>query len=178
MMAINTTGQEDTMLVQNRNLITAPSLVMTKGSFTWLILSSFRTVPTPTVSLEHEFFLKELFFYRYSGIASETTLLIRFRLVMRFRRTLQDPGLSMCSADLVLPLKSLNCSRSTLNMLLCNNIPHPTESMHTEKILKHRGTGPDDLDHFLMCPITGLNPEAAESTGTMLLYERLIQSQH
>ncbi|KAI3505816.1 hypothetical protein L1887_28101 [Cichorium endivia] len=37
-----------------------------------------RTVPTPTVPLEHEFFLKELFFYRYSGIASETTLLIRF----------------------------------------------------------------------------------------------------
>ncbi|KAI3523727.1 hypothetical protein L1887_02078 [Cichorium endivia] len=58
-----------------------------------------KTVPTPTVSLEHEFFLKELFFYRYSGIASETTLLIRFRLVMRFRRTLQDPGLSMYKWD-------------------------------------------------------------------------------
>ncbi|KAI3767350.1 hypothetical protein L2E82_17445 [Cichorium intybus] len=32
---------------------------------------------------------------RYSGIASETTFLIRFRLVMRFGRTLQDPGLLM-----------------------------------------------------------------------------------
>ncbi|KAI3700729.1 hypothetical protein L2E82_45367 [Cichorium intybus] len=31
----------------------------------------------------------------YSGIASETTLLILFRLVMRFKRTLQDHGLSM-----------------------------------------------------------------------------------
>ncbi|KAI3503811.1 hypothetical protein L1887_32262 [Cichorium endivia] len=63
------------------------------------ILAYSLTVPTPTVSLDHEFFLKELFFYRYNGIASETTLLIRFRLVMRFRRTLQDPGLSMCKWD-------------------------------------------------------------------------------
>ncbi|KAI3724255.1 hypothetical protein L2E82_36026 [Cichorium intybus] len=48
-------------------------------------------------------------------------------------------------------------------MLLCDNIPHPTESVHTEQILKHRTIGPHDLDHFLMCLNTGLNPEAAES---------------
>ncbi|KAI3513891.1 hypothetical protein L1887_12113 [Cichorium endivia] len=92
-------SREDYVSIKHRNLISALSLVMTKGSITWLVLNSFRTVPTPTVSLEHEFFLEELFFYRYSGIASETTLLIRFRLVMRFRRTLQDPGPSMCKWD-------------------------------------------------------------------------------
>ncbi|KAI3503862.1 hypothetical protein L1887_32318 [Cichorium endivia] len=72
-------SREDYVSIKHRNLISALSLVMTKGSITWLVLNSFRTVPTPIVSLKHEFFLKELFFYRYSGIASETTLLIRFR---------------------------------------------------------------------------------------------------
>ncbi|KAI3791325.1 hypothetical protein L2E82_05076 [Cichorium intybus] len=35
---------------------------------------------------------ESLLVFRYSGIASEITFLIRFRLVMRFGRTLQDPG--------------------------------------------------------------------------------------
>ncbi|KAI3783073.1 hypothetical protein L2E82_13135 [Cichorium intybus] len=47
-------------------------------------------------------------------------------------------------------------------MLLYDTIPHPTESVHTEQILKHRTIGPDYLDHLLMHLNTGLNPEAAE----------------
>ncbi|KAI3701086.1 hypothetical protein L2E82_45730 [Cichorium intybus] len=164
---------------------------------------------------------------RYSGIASETTMLIWFRLVMRFGRTLHDPGLSMYKWDnpSFTFQTRMNCetfSQFMLSLGFCGSCTsfevlelfkvsiqsliliseaifvisndkyrelhiqseyapmqqHPTSyRVHAYRAnvrntscikelrisLKHRGTGPDDLDHFLMCPITGLNPEAAES---------------
>ncbi|KAI3515957.1 hypothetical protein L1887_14864 [Cichorium endivia] len=142
-----------------------------------------RTVPTPTVSLEHEFFLKELFFYRYSGIASEIRLLIRFcgsctsfEVLELFKVSIQSLILISEAIFVILNNKYREIQSEYAPMQ-----QHPTSyRVHAYRAnvrntscikelrirgsdLKHRGTGPDDLDHFLMCPITGLNPEAAES---------------
>ncbi|KAI3753435.1 hypothetical protein L2E82_25487 [Cichorium intybus] len=87
------------------------------------------TVPTPTVSLEHEFFLKELFLFQ---IQSEYAPMQQHPTSYRVHAYRANVRNTSC-------IKELRIS------------------------LNHRGTGPDELDHFLMCPITGLNPEAAES---------------
>ncbi|KAI3690794.1 hypothetical protein L2E82_49002 [Cichorium intybus] len=73
----------------NSNLLTSLMellpLVLRPGvkSISHRLCLALRTVPTPTASLDHEFFLKELFFYSYGGIANEMKMLIMFRLMMR-----------------------------------------------------------------------------------------------
>ncbi|KAI3739694.1 hypothetical protein L2E82_30105 [Cichorium intybus] len=64
------------------------SIVIASPGINYLTLSivSFNQMIAlnPTVFLDHEFFLKELLSYSCSGIANEMTMLIMFRLVMRF----------------------------------------------------------------------------------------------
>ncbi|KAI3767633.1 hypothetical protein L2E82_17929 [Cichorium intybus] len=110
-------------------------------------LSVCQIILTPTVSLEHELFLKGLFFqrYRWDGQWNDTA-----------------DHYWACSVDLILPLRSLNGSRFEQFTITNESVAHNLNVFYIS-IFRHLRTGPDNLDRLLMRLITGLNPEVTKS---------------